>query len=148
MSSLSDFTEGELIKHYFRTNDVTPITVLAFVLLTVLANDADTGVFTGGTDGEIDAGAGYLRQNRPPLDGNWTAPTSGDGTTDNVAVITYPVATADYSAGVDIVGMAITNNVTIDNGDMLFHAAVTTAKPVLNGDTAEFGVGAVLMTWD
>jgi len=148
MSSLSDFSEGELIKHYFRTGNVTAITVLAHALLTTLADDSSTGVFTGGVGIEVTDGDGYARQNRPPLDANWAAPSSGDGITSNVAVITYPVATADWSAGANIVGMAITNNVTSDLGDMFFHAAVTVAKPVLSGDTAQFAANAVVMTWD
>ena len=146
MASLSDFLEDDIIKAIFRTGNLTAITVLAFALLTTVADDDDTGVFTTSTGIEVTTADTYLRVDRPPLDGNWVATSGGNGLTSNVAAITYVKATADWSGGTTIKGVAICDNATFDTGNMYMHASVTVAKAILNGDTAEFAIGAVTAT--
>jgi hypothetical protein len=143
MAAMSDFLEDELVKHIFRTGSFTKPTVLAFALLTTAAVDADTGTFTSGTGVEVANAGAYARQDRPPLDANWTATAGGDGQTDNAAAITFPQATAGWGT---VAACAICDSATFDAGNMLLHGVVTTPKSVDNGDTAEFAIGAVTVT--
>ena len=147
MSEMSDLVEDEVVKHYFRTGNATVVSVMAIVLLSTAADDDDTGVFTSSTGVEItDAGA-YARIDRPPLDANWTATAGGDGQTDNAAAITYVQATANWAPG-DVAAIAMCDNAGHNLGLMYFHTVVDTAKAIDQDDTAEFGVGAITVSFD
>lgn len=143
MSEMSDYLEDELVKHIFRTGSFTKPTVLAFCLLTTNADDDDTGIFTASTGVEVTNANAYSRQDRPPLDANWTATAGGDGQTDNAAAITYSQATGSWGS---VTGMAITSSATHNVGNMYFHSPLTTSRTIDNGDTAEYAIGAVTVT--
>lgn len=144
MSEMSDWLEDEVVKHIFRTGSFTKPTVLAFALLTLAADDDDTGQFTTGTGTEVTNAGAYARVDRPPLDANWTATAGGDGQTDNAAAITYTTATGNWGT---VAAIGITDSVTHDAGNLLFHSAVDTSKAVNTDDTAEFAIGAVTVTF-
>ena len=144
MSEMSDFLEVELVKHLFRTGSFTKPTVLGFALLTTNADDANTGVFTSGTGVEVTNANAYARQDEPPLDANWAATSGSDGLTSNLAAITFPQATGSWGT---VTGMGITDNITHDAGNLLFHSGVDTSRAIDNGDTAEFAIGAVTVTF-
>ena len=143
MSEMSNYLEGEIIKHIFRTGSFTKPTVLAFCLLTTNAVDGDTGQFTAGTGVEVANAGSYARVNRPPLDANWTAPSGGNGQTSNVAAITFPTATAGWGT---VVAGAITDVATYDAGNLLFYSVVGVNRTVDNGDIAEIAIGAATIT--
>src|SRR5262245_44774752 len=121
MSQASDYLEGQLRAHIFRTASFTKPTVLAVALYTAAPSDAG-----GGT--EVSGGA-YARVNTPPLDANWTAASSTDGITTNAADITFPTPSANWgtvthfgifdatSAGNLLVWGALSSSRTINNGD-------------------------------
>lgn len=144
MSDLSNFSEDELIKHFLRTGSFTKPSVLAIALLTTAAVDGDTGEFSSGTGVEVPSAGAYARQARNPSDANWTATDSGDGQSDNAAAITYPEATASWGT---IVAIAICSSATFDVGSMYFHTLVGTNRTIDSGDTAEFAVGAITITF-
>ncbi len=144
MSELSNFSEDELIKHFFRTGSFTKPTVMATALLTTAAVDGDTGQFTTGTGVEVTNAGAYARVDRAPLDANWTATAGGDGQTDNAAAITFAQATANWGT---VAAMALVGSTTYDAGDMYFHSPVDTAKAVNTDDTAEFAAGAITVTF-
>ena len=145
MSGLSNYLEDELIKHLFRTGSFTKPTVLGFCSLTTAAIDSDTGEFTAGTGVEVTNANAYARIDYPPLDANWTATSGGDGQTDNAIAITFVQATGSWGT---IVAMAITDNITHNAGNMLFHNALVTSRAIDNGDTAEYAIGAATVTFD
>ena len=147
MSELSDYTEDQLVLHFFRTGNATAITVLAHALLTTTPVDGDTGQFTVDTGVEVTNAGAYARVDRAPLDANWSATAGGDGQTDNVAAITYTTASADWSAGANITALAICTSITFDAVQMLFYSPVTTPKPILQDDTAEFAAAAITATF-
>src|SRR3972149_9500724 len=91
MAAMSDWLEGQVRAHIFRTASFTKPTVLAVALCTAAPTDASTGA----TITEVSGGS-YARVQRDPLDANWTAASSTDGLTDNAADITFPTATADW----------------------------------------------------
>lgn len=131
MSAMTDYLEGEIRKHIFRTGSFTKPTVLAVALYT--AAPGDTG---GGT--EVSGGA-YARVQRDPLDANWTAASSTDGLTDNAADLTFPTPSANWGS---ITHMAILDATSA--GNMLIYGALTAAKTVNNGDPApKFLAGAL-----
>jgi hypothetical protein len=131
MSAASDYLEGELRKHLFRTGSFTKPTVLAIALYT--AAPGETG---GGT--EVSGGS-YARVQRDPLDANWTAASATDGLTDNAAIITFPTPTANWG----VVTHQALHDAT-SGGNMLIYGALTVSKTVNNGDPApNFPVGTL-----
>ena len=140
---MSDFLEDELIKHLFRTGTFAKPTVMAVALLTTAADDNDTAIFTAVTGVEVTNAGAYARQDRAPLDANWSATAAGDGQTDNVAAITFPAATASWGT---VLAIGLCSSATHNTGDLYFHSAVDTSRAIDNGDTAEFAIGAITVT--
>lgn len=134
MSNASDYLEGEIRKHIFRTGSFTKPTVLAVALFTVTPSDSG-----GGT--EVSGGS-YARVQRDPLDANWTAASSTDGLTDNAAALTFPTPTANWGT---IVAFGIFD--ATSGGNLLVWGPITPNKTVNNGDPApSFAIGALDIT--
>lgn len=144
MSELSNYSEDQLVAHFFRTATFTKPTVMAVALLTTASVDADTAQFTVGTGVEVTNAGAYARVDRPPLDANWTATAGGDGQTDNAAAITFTTATGNWGT---VAAMAICSSATYDTGEQYFHSPVDTAKAINTDDTAEFAIGAITVTF-
>ena len=140
---MSDYMEDSLVTHIFRTSSWSKPSALAIALLTTNAVDADTGVFTAGTGVEVTDANAYAREQRDPLDANWTAST--DGVTDNVAAVSFTPATGSWGS---IAATAIVDNTSHNAGEMLFYSVVDTPKTIDNGDTAEFAIGDIVVTFD
>src|SRR4030067_902027 len=92
MSQMSDYLEGQIRAHIFRTASFTKPTVLAIALCTAGPSDANTGA----TITEALNSGAYARQTLTPLDANWTAPDTTGGLTDNASAITFPTATGNW----------------------------------------------------
>ncbi len=118
--------------------------MLVLVLLTTAAVDGDSGVFTSGTGVEVTNAGSYARVDRPPLDANWTATAGGDGQTDNAAAVVFTTATAGWGT---VIAMAFCSSATHNTGDMYFHSTVDTSRTIDNGDTAEYAIGAITVTF-
>jgi hypothetical protein len=135
MSAMSDYLEGEIVKHIFRTGSFTKPTNLAVALYTAAPSDSG-----GGT--EVSGGS-YARAGLDPLDANWTAPAGGDGHTDNAVAITFPAPTANWGQ--------VTHFGIFDadaSGNLLVWGALTTPKTINNGDPApSFAIGALDVTF-
>lgn len=138
MSAMSDFLEGEIIKHIFRTGSFTKPSVLAICLCTSATADANTGA----TIPEVANSNGYARQTLNPLDANWTAPGAA-GLTDNASAITFPTASGSWGT---ITHIAFCDSATYGAGNMLLHGALTVSKTVGNGDTFKFQIGDLDVT--
>lgn len=135
MSKMSDYLEGQLRAHIFRTASFTKPAALHVSLHTADPLDAASGA-------EVSGGA-YARVQRDPLDGNWTAPDATGGLTDNVAAITFPAPTANWGV---VTHFAIWDAAVA--GNMLIHGALTTPKTINNGDAApSFAIGALDVTF-
>lgn len=144
MSEMSDYLEDSLVDHIFRTSSWSKPSVLAMALLTTNAIDGDSGTFSTGTGVEVpDAGA-YAREARNPADANWAAATGGGGQTSNVAEITFTTATASWGS---VAAVAIVDDASFDSGNMLFYSEVGTPRTIDSGDTAEFAIGAITVTF-
>ena len=135
MSAMSDYLEGELVKHLFRTGSFAKPAALYIGLFTVAPTDA-----SGGT--EVSGGS-YARAQLDPSDSNWTAPSAGDGKTTNAVVVAYPAPTANWGT---LVAFAIFTTPT--GGDWLIHGVINPAREVFSGDPApKFPVGALQITF-
>lgn len=135
MSAMTDYLEGQLRAHVFRTNSFTKPSVLAIALYT--AAPGETG---GGT--EVSGGS-YARVQRDPLDANWTAASATDGLTDNAAALTFPAPTANWGV---VTHFAILD--ATSSGNMLIYGALSQSKTINNGDPApSFAVGALDITF-
>lgn len=129
MSAMSDYLEGQIRAHIFRTATFSKPTVLAVALYT--AAPGETG---GGT--EVTGGS-YARVQRDPLDANWTAASATDGLTDNAAALTFPAPTANWGT---ITDMAILD--ATSGGNFLVFGPLTASKTVNDGDPAPlFAIG-------
>lgn len=134
MSAATDYLEGEIIKHIWRTGSFTKPTVLAVALFTAAPGEAG-----GGT--EVSGGA-YARAQLNPLDANWSAPSGGNGLTDNVAALAFPTPTANWGT---VTHIALFDATTA--GNMLVYLALAQAKTINNGDPApQFNAGALDFT--
>lgn len=135
MSKMSDYLEGQLRAHIFRTASFTKPTALYISLHTADPTDAASGA-------EVSGGS-YARVQRDPLDANWTAPDATGGLTDNVAAITFPAPTANWGV---VTHFAIWDAATL--GNMLVHGQLTTPKTINSGDAApSFAAGALDVTF-
>lgn len=135
MAAMSDYLEGQLRAHVFRTASFAKPTVLAVGLFTAAPSDAG-----GGT--EVSGGS-YARVQRDPLDANWTAASATDGLTDNAAALTFPAPTANWG---QVTHFGIFDATSA--GNLLFHGALTTPKTINNGDPAPaFAIGALDVTF-
>lgn len=141
MSAMSDYLEGQLRAHLFRTATYAKPTVNGISLCSASPTDAGTGA----SQSELTSTGSYNRVDLPPLDANWSAPDSTGGLTDNVADITFPTATANWSATVS--HMAINSSATIGAGNMYLHGALTASKTVQSGDIFKFAAGALDLTF-
>jgi len=132
---LTDYLEGQLINHIFRTGSFTKPTTLAVALFTAAPSDAG-----GGT--EVTGGS-YARVAVAPGDANWSAPSAGNGTTDNVGTVTFPQATADW-------GLATHWGVfdATSAGNLLVWAPLTASRNITTGATPSFGAGALTVQMD
>ena len=140
MAALSDWLESQIAEHIFRTATFTKPTVLAVALCTAATTDAQTGA----TITEVANSNGYARTLRNPLDANWAAIGVG-GLTDNVAAITFPAASGGNWG--TITHIAICDSATWGAGNVLFHGALTANRIVNDGDTFEFAIGDLDITF-
>jgi len=124
MAELTDWAETEIVDHFFRnTAIVTPPANIAVDLYTVAPTDAGGGTkVTGGS---------YLAQNVNTSTG-WSG--SG-GSTDNVALITFPTATANLGT---IVAVGL-----FHGANLYGYSSLTASRTVNNGDDYRFAVGAL-----
>ena len=130
----SDYLEGKIIDHIFRTATFTKPSNIYVALYT--AAPTDTG---GGTQV---TGGSYARVAAGPADANWAAPVSGNGVTSNLTAITFPTPTANWGT---VVAFGIFDAST--GGNLLVWGMLTASKTINNGDAApSFAIGSLVAT--
>ena len=135
MSAMSDYLEGELVKHLFRTGSFTKPSALYVGLFTVAPTDSSAGT-------EVSGGS-YARAPLDPSDANWTAPSAGDGKTGNGVQVSYAAPTGNWGT---VVAFGIFD--AASGGNLLLHGAISPTRTVLSGDPApKFPVGALQITF-
>jgi len=124
-NSSSYYLQGQLIAHIFRTASFTKPTVLAVALFTTLQNAAGTAGVEVST-----SSTGYARQTVDPLDANWAAIVSNDGTTSNVAAINFGTATGNWGT---VVGWGLYD--ATSGGNLLMCDTLSASKTINTGDS-------------
>jgi hypothetical protein len=126
----SDYLEDKIRTHLMRTGTWAKDTARWFSLHT--SDPGDTGA------GEV-VGGSYARVQRDAADANWTAGTATDGTTDNVAAITFPSPSANWGV-ITHVGMWDASTA----GNFMAAGPLLAPKTVNGGDAApSFLAGAL-----
>lgn len=133
MSAMSDYLEGKILDHIFRTGTFTKPTTLAVGLFT--AAPSDTG---GGT--EVTGGS-YARVALNPLDANWAAPSAGNGVTSNSVAITFPTPSAGWGT---ITHFGLFDATT--SGNLLIWGSLSPAVVVSTSDTVSFQIAQLAFT--
>lgn len=139
--AMSDWLEGQVRAHIHRTATFTKPTVLAVALATAATTDAHTGA----TFTEVSNANAYARQTDNPLDANWSAASSTDGETDNVAAIVFPTCTT--SGWGTVSDVVICDSATWGAGNALLHGALGTSKAVGVGDVFQFAANQLKVTY-
>lgn len=137
MGAMTDYLEGEIIKHIFRSGSFTKPEGLYIALFTTEGGEDSAGT-------EVSGGS-YARAPAAPGDANWSAPAAGNGTTSNLVEIAFPAApSADWGRATH---WAIFDAAT--GGNRLIYAPLTAAKNINAGDPAPtFPVGSLTFQVD
>jgi hypothetical protein len=115
-----------------------------FALWTTTAG-TDMDAYVGNTAGEVTGGS-YDRVSKTNNTTNFASIT-GDAAKVNSNAITFPTATADWNSGSTIPQMGVFDgNLKTAADNLLIWGDHTTAKSVLNGDTAQYNASAVSWT--
>jgi hypothetical protein len=133
--SKSDYLESKILDHVLRNTAFTQPAGLWIALFT--ADPTDTGSLTN----ECANAGGYARV-------AVTFGAASAGSASNSGAVTFAQATADWMAAANLTHFAVMDSQTIGAGNMLYSAALTVPKPVKNGDTPSFAIGALVVTED
>ncbi len=129
---VSTFLANKLLDHQFGKTSYTMPTCYVGLSSTTPAI-AGTGVT------EPSTGA-YARV--ATTGSTWAAAASGANS--NAAVITFPTATADWSAGANLTYGVVYDAATA--GNLLWYGVLSVARPVLNGNIASIAIGGITGT--
>ena len=129
--SFSDYWELKVLDE---TTGKSPSATRYIALLTATPTDASTG----STIVEP-VGGSYARKSTAATD--WNA--ASNGASSNANAITFVQATGDWG---EITHFAICGGST--GGNVLAWGSLTASKTILNGDTASFAAGSLIITLD
>jgi hypothetical protein len=135
MPGFVDTVEQSLLNHFLTDPAYTPPATMHIGLSSTTPTEA------GGNITEPSTGA-YARVSTAAAD--WSAASgTAPAVKTTTAVKTFPTATADWVAGANLTHFVLFDAATA--GNALAFGALTTAKPVLNGDTASFAAGSLIL---
>ncbi len=97
---------------------------------------------TAGGGGTEASGGSYARAAFTNNSTNW--PASSGGVKSNGVTMAFTTATADWSSQANMVAAGLLD--AASSGNLLYFGSLTQAKPVLNGDTAQFSSSAISVT--
>lgn len=133
MAGLTDTFEQKVLDHVFTDPTWTPPTTLYLGLSSTTPTEA------GGNVTEPSGGA-YARVATTAAD--WSAASgTAPAQKTNTATFTFPTATADWVAAANLTHFTLHDASTA--GNVVAWGALTTPKPVLNGDTPSFAAGQI-----
>ena len=142
-AGLFDLFEQKVLDHIFTDPAWTPPTTLYIGLSSTTPTEA------GGNITEPSGGS-YARQPTVSSAGanpDWSAASgTAPAVKTNTATFTFPTASADWVAGANLTYAILCASLSgVTTADFIAFGALTTAKPVLNGDTASFAASAITM---
>ena len=139
--SMTDLGEKAVLDYILRNATMGLDATNIYVILGTAGSD--TGVT------ELAATGAYARVAVNRTGSGWDAATGNSPSlSDNTGAITFPTATADWNTGSNIGYFGLAKSATVGTADVLWWGDLTTAKSVLNGDTASFAAGELDVTQD
>jgi len=128
MSAKSSFLEAAVLNHFLRNTSATSPTSVFVALFTTAPTESTSGTeVTGGS---------YARTAV-----TFGAPTGSPNACTQSADVTFSVATADWGT---VLAYAIMDAST--SGHILYFAAVSPSKAILNGDQAKISSGSIVVS--
>jgi len=138
-NTMSNYLQAKILAYLLGDTSYSPPATIYAALFSVAPTNAG-----GGTEA---TGSGYARAAITNNTTNFPAPTGSSPTTSaNGVAITFPAATGDWSSAANMVAMGLFDQAS--GGNLLWWGALTENKPVLNGDTPSFPIGALTVTQD
>jgi hypothetical protein len=135
MAGFVDTVEQALLDHFLTDPAYTPPATMYIGLSSTTPTEA-AGNFTE------PSGGSYARVSTAAAD--WSAATgTAPATKSNTATKTFTTASATWSSGSNMTHFGLFD--ASSAGNLLVWGALGTAKPVLSGDTASFGAGALVL---
>ena len=140
MTAATNYLEAKILEHIFENaiSGGSPYDTSSITWYVSLhtADPTESGSFTN--DG---ASAAYTRKQISFAAVN----TAGDTVSiSNTGAITFPQATANYSAAITHIGISDAS----DAGNMIFKGALSTPKTVTSGDVFQINSGSLTITLD
>lgn len=135
MAGFVDTVEQAILDHFLTDPAYTPPATMYIALSTTTPTEAG-GNFTE------PSGGSYARVSTAAAD--WGAATgTAPATKSNTATKTFTTASATWSSGSNMTHFGLFDASTA--GNLLCWGLLGTAKPVISGDTASFGAGALVL---
>lgn len=135
MAGFVDTVERALLDHFLTDGAYTPPATMYIGLSSTTPTEA-AGNFTE------PSGGSYARVSTAAAD--WSAASgTAPAVKTTTAVKTFPTASADWSSAANQTHFGLFDASTA--GNLLAWGALGTPKPVLNGDTASFAAGALIL---
>lgn len=135
MAGFTDATERAILDHVLSDPPYTPPSTLYIGLSSTTPTEA-------GANFTEPSGGSYARVSTGAAD--WSAASgTAPAVKTTTATKTFPTATADWSSGANLTHFGLFD--ASSAGDLIAWGALTTAKPVLSGDTASFAAGALTL---
>lgn len=143
--SMTDYLENKLIDALFRAQSYTMPATVYISLHTAACSDSSTGTeVSGGSYARVAVTSALANWAGTQSAGSTSASSGTSGTTSNNGAITFPSPTGNWGS-VSYFGIFDAST----SGNMLFCAALTTAKTINNGDAApSFAAGALTIQVD
>ncbi len=135
MAGFGDYLENKVADSVFRGAAFPTIANIHVGLCSAIPTEA--GVFN-----ELANTGAYARVAVAATVAQWGALAAAVA---NVNVITFPTATADWASATHFF---LADSATHNSGNLLYFAALTTARTVTNGGTASYAAGAITVTHD
>ncbi len=133
--AISGYLRDKIVNHIFRSAIFAKPFVLFVALYTAMPSETEAGT-------EV-TGGGYARVGYGPLNSFWSAPSAGDGTTENLSDVTFPVPSAPWGF---VIGYGILDAAV--GGNLLMYATLDTPRTVGTGSNPRFAAGALTATFD
>jgi hypothetical protein len=138
LAGLADLFEQKVLDHIFTDPAWTPPATLYLGLSSTTPTEAGGGITEPST-------GSYARVATTAAD--WSAASgTAPAVKTNTATFTFPTATADWVAAANLTYFVLWDHITNAlAADVIAFGALTTPKPILNGDTASFAASAITM---
>jgi hypothetical protein len=131
-----EYLSQKILNYIFNGGSFSAPANLYLALFTVAPTISTTGT-------EVTNAGAYARVTVASNTTNWPTISGSTTTVQNAVAVTFTAATANWSSSSNITDAGFFDSGTYGAGNLLYWGDVTTAKPVLSGDTATFAINGI-----